>query len=103
MPPINLKVTNSNHIEEAAQPTAERRYKIAITINTFFRPYFWAGLPAMSDPITVPIKLEATVKPCQNEVSCQSDWMVFSAPEITAVSNPNKKPPNAAITAIRMA
>ena len=72
-PPINLNVTNNNQTEDDAQPIAESRYIMAITINTFLRPYFWAGLPVIREPITVPIKLEATVKPCQNELNCQRD------------------------------
>ena len=58
-------------------------------------------MPAIIDPSTVPIKLDATVSPCNAGDKVQSDWIVFSAPDITAVSNPNKKPPKEAIKAIR--
>ena len=101
MPPIKRNRINSIHTDDAAQPIAEKRYINEMATNTFFLPYRWAGLPAMIDPITVPIKLEATVKPCQKLLSDHKPWMVFSAPEITAVSKPNKNPPNAAISAIR--
>ena len=62
---------------------------------------FLYGAPAIMDPTTVPIRLEATVNPCQKGLSDQSCWIVFSAPEMTAVSNPIRKPPSAAISAMR--
>src|SRR5689334_9728994 len=101
MPPRKRKVTKRSQIEEEAQPIADKRYRIAMPVNTFFRPYRCAGAPEMIDPITVPMRLDATVNPCQKELSCQRPWMVFSAPDITAVSNPNRNPPNAAISAMR--
>src|SRR5436190_23491725 len=30
--------------------------------------------------------------PCSSSLSFQSDWIVFSAPEMTTVSNPNRNP-----------
>src|SRR5688572_25152612 len=101
MPPRKRNVMKRIQIEVDAQPMADSKYRIAIVISTFLRPYFFAGGAAIIEPSTVPIKLEATVKPCQNDPSCHNSWIVFSAPEMTAVSKPNKKPPNAAIRAIR--
>jgi hypothetical protein len=54
-------------------------------------------MPDTSEPTTVPIRLAATVNPSHPEVSDHSSCMVLSAPEITAVSNPKRKPPRAAI------
>ena len=92
-PPTSRKKINSDQMGDKAQPMALHRYNKAMTKSTFLRPYTCAGLPATSEPITVPIRLEATVKPCHPELSDQSCWMVFSAPEITAVSNPKRNPP----------
>ena len=80
---------------------AEKRYRSAIAVSVFLRPNLCAGTLVMSEPITVPIKLEATVKPCKNASSDHSCCTVFSAPDITAVSKPNKNPPSAAINEIR--
>src|SRR3954470_19697650 len=101
IPPIKRKVINKIQKGVNAQPTADTRYRSAITVSTFFLPYCWAGAPAIKEPRTVPIKLAATVKPCQPAERFQRCWMVFSAPEITAVSKPKRKPPNAAINEIR--
>src|SRR5882757_5163029 len=101
IPPIKRKRMNRPQAEMEAVPIAAKKYKAAITINTLLRPYFLAGTPAIREPNTVPIRLEETVNPCQKELSDHIFSMIFSAPEITAVSKPNKKPPRAAISAIR--
>src|SRR5688572_12103642 len=68
-PPIKRNVTNSIQTDVEAHPIADNRYNIAMNIKTFFRPNFCAGIPAITDPITVPNKLDATVKPCQKGLS----------------------------------
>src|SRR5690606_12617132 len=103
IPPRKRNNTNTIHAEVMAQPIAESKYKIAMPSKTAFRPLACVKLPTMSDPKTVPIRLEATVNPSQKEFKAQKDCIVPSAPEITAVSKPNKKPPKAAISAIRVA
>src|SRR6478609_9613131 len=67
--------------------------------STFLRPYFSAGLPAIMEPSTVPINADATVKPCEKSSNDHNSWMDFSTPDITAVSNPKRKPPRAATKA----
>jgi len=37
-------------------------------------------LPAIIEPNTVPIKLEATVNPCQKLLNDHKPWMVFFCP-----------------------
>src|SRR5882724_1507338 len=69
IPPVNLNNTNKDQTENEAQPIADRRYIMAITIKTLLRPYFFAGKPAIIEPITVPIMLDVTVKPCQKGLS----------------------------------
>src|SRR5579862_8047351 len=100
-PPIIRKIIKSVQVGVIEQPIADNKYMSAITNNTFLRPYRCAGFPAIMDPITVPIRLAATVNPKRKSLSDQSCWIVFSAPEITAVSNPNKNPPSAAISVQR--
>src|SRR5689334_24576521 len=37
-------------------------------------------------------------RPCRSGLSCQSAWIVFSAPEMTTVSKPNRNPARADTT-----
>ncbi len=64
------------------------------------RPRRSAGLPALRAPIIVPIKALEVVNPCQKSLSPHSVCRAPSAPEMTAVSNPNRSPPNAATSAL---
>jgi len=68
-----------------------------MTNKTGRLPYLSTGLLAQKAPKTVPINAEEIVNPCSTDVKLNIDCIVFSTPEITAVSNPNKKPPNATI------
>src|SRR5688500_3740439 len=101
MPPMKRNKMNSSHVYVVAQPMADKRYNRAITVSVFLRPNFWAGTLVIIEPITVPIRLEATVKPCRNGLRDHNCCTVFSAPEITAVSNPKRNPPSAAIRDMR--
>src|SRR5882762_3146103 len=101
IPPIIRNTMNRSQADTDAQPTAATMKNTAMTCKTFLRPYFLAGAPAIMEPRIVPSKLEATVNPCQKELRDQILSRIFSAPEITTVSKPNKKPPKAAIRAIR--
>src|SRR5450432_512510 len=69
IPPIIRKIINNIQVGVREQPTADNRYISAITSRTFLRPYRCAGLPAIIDPITVPIKLAATVNPSKKSLS----------------------------------
>jgi hypothetical protein len=62
------------------------------------RPYRCVGHPPISEPSTVPYSADPIAMPCSQGLRFQSDWMVCSAPEITTVSNPNKKPASADVT-----
>jgi hypothetical protein len=53
------------------------------------------GLPAAIDPITVPINAMETVNPSVESVKPKYGLRNSVVPEITAVSNPKRKPPNA--------
>jgi len=56
-----------------------------------------AGLPAAIAPTMVPIRALATVKPSPKLLSRYTSWRASVVPEMTAVSNPNKRPPRAAM------
>ena len=53
-------------------------------------------------PIIVPINAIETVKPSQNLSRLKSFSRAEVAPAITAVSNPNRKPPSAAVRVIKI-
>jgi hypothetical protein len=65
------------------------------------RPSESAGFSITTEPTIVPMSADATVKPSQNSSNPKSCWMAFSAPEITAVSKPKRRPPKAATAAER--
>src|SRR6185436_11834573 len=81
-----------------ALPIADKPNNVAMINNTGFRPYFSAGQPPNSAPSKVPINADEIVKPCQKDERLKRDWIDFSTPEITAVSNPKRNPPRATIT-----
>jgi len=62
------------------------------------RPYQSAGQPAVNAPTIVPISALATVNPSHPADSPNTLLSQSVVPEMTAVSNPNSKPPNAATT-----
>jgi hypothetical protein len=54
----------------------------------------------MKAPMIVPIKAMAMVKPWLKSDRPYTVWMDFSAPDITAVSNPKSNPPRDATKAM---
>ena len=62
-------------------------------------PHRAVGNPPNSAPSTVPHKAALKAHPCIEPLSDQRFWMGFSAPEITTVSKPNKKPARADVRA----
>ncbi len=82
-------------------PIDETRKSTAPTIITLGRPQRSARLPANHAPTAEPIRAIATTKPVTPEA--RSKWLVIesTAPLITEVSKPKRKPPTAA--AIEMA
>lgn len=79
-------------------PIADIKNRNAMTNKTGFLPYRSAGPPVKRGPATVPMSAEAIVKLCQNGDKSNNACVFFSTPGITAVSNPNRKPPGANIT-----
>src|SRR5690606_31856024 len=67
MPPKKRNKTKINQEDTTAQPIADSKYRAAIKKRIGLRPYFCVGFPIIREPNTVPIKLEATVKPSQKE------------------------------------
>src|SRR6185369_9025005 len=86
---------NRCQLVERAVPKDEIRYKVAIRYSVPLRPSLSDGIEPSNAPITVPINAMDTVSPCCKLFSCQYFCIDCSAPEITAVSNPKRKPPNA--------
>lgn len=77
--------------------TAETKYKIPIQSKVRLRPNRSVGSWPIIDPSTVPQSAELIARPCSKSERFQSDWMVFSAPEITTVSKPNRNPAKAEV------
>ena len=96
-PPRKRNSIKKEWLDVVALPKAETAYKIATTNNTNLLPYLSAGLPAVRAPIIVPINAEEIVIPCQKEFKSNNSCIDLSTPEITAVSKPKRKPPNATI------
>jgi len=82
---------------ERAEPADERIKNNARIFSISFLPNLSPGLPTVMEPIMHPIIAELTAHP-----SIESDKWKYSVingmvPEITAVSNPKRSPPNAAV------
>src|SRR5438445_2063521 len=99
-PPTKRNRTREYQFQARAQPTDEITYNTAMTRKLSRRPYRSPGNPASIAPKIVPHSALATVTPSRPGES----WYVWVSaavvPEITAVSNPNKRPPKAAITVL---
>ena len=85
-------------------PSAERKKRIPASISDFRRPNPEAHKPEIAAPMTQPINALEDVIPCMKSVYTKSEAPMknacrpFSAPDMTAVSYPNSRPP---ITATR--
>jgi hypothetical protein len=94
-PPKSLEKRSVHHPFDNAHPRAEMKYN-APQIKSMTRlPRISPGLPTAIDPITVPHKAIDTVTPRVASVRLKCCVMNFVVPEITAVSKPNRKLPNA--------
>src|SRR6266513_3877335 len=60
------------------------------------RPNLSPGIPANRDPRTVPQRAEETVIPSANGDKRKVSVRAWVVPEMTAVSNPKRRPPRAA-------
>jgi hypothetical protein len=95
-PPINLKTMRVVNDPDNIQPTADARNNMADRIRTIFRPYLSLSLPEKLTPMIQPSKAQLTNQPSLTGLRLKSVFTRLMVPEITAVSKPNKKPPNAA-------
>src|SRR5687768_16347022 len=91
-PPTNLKSKKTYQLKARAVPIAATRKSTAIQKTVFLRPYLSDGIPPNIAPTTVPTKAIETVSPCSNTFKPHNTLILCSAPEITAVSKPKRKP-----------
>ncbi len=63
MPPTKRKKRNDSQSQAKAVPTADTKYKMAISTKVVRRPQRSAGQPATTAPTIVPIRALATVNP----------------------------------------
>src|SRR4030042_279026 len=99
-PPIQRKNSSAYQSQAKAQPTADTKYRTANTVNTGRRPHQSEGRPTNRAPNNVPISALATVQPFMLSEREYKSRRVSVVPEITAVSNPNRNDPNAAMIAL---
>ena len=101
IPPIILYNTNVVNEPETAHPMADIENRIAASRRIIFLPYLSLSHPATETPAIHPTRAELTYQPSMAAAS--PNWVRTKArvPEITAVSYPNRNPPNEAITAIQ--
>src|SRR5690606_29778661 len=95
-PPMKRKNMNEYSSGATADPTADTKYNTPTQNSVFFLPSMSTGMPANSAPTTVPYNAAATANPCDRSSNYHTCCMVCSTPEMTAVSNPKRKPPIAA-------
>src|SRR5271166_6435067 len=69
-------------------------------MSALLRPQMSAGFPAKMEPMIVPIRAIATVKPRRFSSSRKLVLRGPVVPEMTAVSKPKRKPPRAATIAL---
>ncbi len=60
-------------------------------------------LMASESPAAQPSRIEATAKPVPAEPEWKVAWMPGTAPLMTALSKPKRKPPSAALAATKVA
>ena len=99
-PATKREATSDVQFQAKAQPRAETRYKTAITRRLSRRPYRSPGIPASIAPTMVPQSAIETVSPSDAAESWYSNVRACVVPAITAVSNPNSRPPRAATTVL---
>lgn len=81
----------------SAEPKAESKKINPIQVRVFFRPNLLVGYAPNKAPITVPQSaIDMIKKPWKKGLVDHNSFTGRLAPEITTVSNPNKKPDKAA-------
>src|SRR3989442_790640 len=99
-PATKREATSDVQFQARAQPRAETRYRMAITRRLSRRPYRSPGIPASIAPTMVPQSAIETVSPRDAAESWYSNVRACVVPAITAVSNPNSRPPRPATTVL---
>src|ERR1700728_1949962 len=99
-PPMNRKTNSAFQLHAIPQPSAEIRYRIAITRRLSRRPFRSPGIAASDAPRIVPTSAIATVNPSPHSDKAKVFFNPAVVPEMTAVSNPNSNPPSAATTVL---
>ena len=97
-PPIIRYITNWLKPNDMAQPAAETVNNTAEISIVFFLPMRSLSVPPTLTPIIDPINAHPTYHPLCIVVNENCLVTCDTVPEITAVSYPNKNPPNAATT-----
>src|SRR5918997_3491877 len=102
-PPTIRHNVRSYGEKASPDPIALSKNSTAATNITRTRPIRSASFPASQPPTAQPSSAEATTKPVSPAPIPNVSRMANTAPLITAVSNPNRKPPRAATAASRTA
>ena len=101
MPPTSLAVMTNASDGASADPIAETRKSAAAIVREPLRPRRSLSHPAIPAPMTLPSRAELTVQPKSTGPSSNCRWRGPTVPEMTAVSNPNRKPPSAPLPQAR--
>jgi hypothetical protein len=98
-PPTSLYRTREVKEPDTAQPIADTENRIPASRRIIFRPNRSLNHPATDTPAMHPTRAELTYQP--SRAAGKPNWVRTEArvPEMTAVSYPNRKPPNEAMTA----
>jgi hypothetical protein len=86
----------SQSLNAKPEPIELATKSTAASTMTRFRPQMSAGWPANQAPTAQPMRVMATVIPTAAAPRLNSAWNELTAPLITEVSNPNRRPPSAA-------
>ena len=76
-------------------PSADTRKSTPTARSVGRRPKRSAGQEPMSEPSTVPYRAAPIATPCTAALRFHNRWIVCSAPEMTTVSKPKRKPASA--------
>ncbi len=96
MPPMILYMTRSLNPVHRQQPIAETLNSTADIKSVFFLPKKSLITPANATPIIEPTRAQPTYQPLLISLRPNCEHTSAVVPEMTAVSYPNRIPPNAA-------
>ena len=95
MPPIILAATSNVNDDAKPQPNPDNKNITAAMMIDFFLPILSLIIPVVNTPMMLPNNPLLTNQPSETVVKENCVFTKLMAPEITAVSNPNNKPPSA--------